>query len=200
MLFGAYPATAGTVLLDGKPFDPANPKQAMRAGVAYVPEERQADGVFAQESVRHNLSAGQEWSFYRNLMFRHAEERDASAQSIAEFLVRTRGDKQPLETLSGGNQQKVILARWLRQRPKVLLLDEPTQGVDVQARAEIYDLVRRATAAGTSVLLVASDTEELAHASDRIAVLKGGRIVAVVEQPLDAHHLTELMNVSEAKP
>ncbi|MCA1711203.1 MAG: sugar ABC transporter ATP-binding protein [Actinobacteria bacterium] len=200
MLFGAYPATAGSVTLDGKRYDAADPKQAMRAGVAYVPEERQADAVFAQESVRHNLSAGQAWDFYRNLFFRHADERTATTRSISEFLVRTRSDKQPVETLSGGNQQKVVLARWLRQRPKVLLLDEPTQGVDVQARAEIYDLVRRATAAGTSVLLVASDTEELAHASDRIAVLKGGRITAVVEQPLDAHHLTELMNVSETTP
>jgi ribose transport system ATP-binding protein len=82
----------------------------------------------------------------------------------------------------------------------VLLLDEPTQGVDVAARAEIYELVRRATTAGTSVLLVASETEELAHACDRVAVLRGGRITAVVEQPLDAHHLTELMNASKGQP
>ena len=97
-------------------------------------------------------------------------------------------------TLSGGNQQTVVRARGLLQRPKVLLLDEPTQGVDVGARAEIYELVRRATNAGTSVLLVASETEELAHACDRVAVLRGGVITAVVEAPLDAHHLTQLMN------
>jgi ribose transport system ATP-binding protein len=103
-----------------------------------------------------------------------------------------------VQTLSGGNQQKVVLARWLRQRPRLLLLDEPTQGVDVAARSEIYQLVRRATAAGSSVLLVASEMEELAHVCDRVAVLKGGRIAAVVEQPLDAHQLTDLVNTSEA--
>jgi ribose transport system ATP-binding protein len=200
MLFGAYPIASGEVLLDGKPLRAANPQEAMRAGIAYVPEERQADALLLGESVRHNLSAGQAWSFYRNLFFRHREEKVAAARSISEFLVRTSTDRQPVDNLSGGNQQKVVLARWLRQRPKVLLLDEPTQGVDVGARAEIYDLVRRATAAGTSVILVASDTEELARASDRVAILRGGRIRTVVEQPLDAHHLTELMNVSEAAP
>ena len=86
------------------------------------------------------------------------------------------------------------MARWLRRRPKVLLLDEPTQGVDVSARAEIYQLIRRATEQGTSVVLVVSEPEELAHASDRIAVLRGGRITTVVDGPVDAHKLTELMN------
>jgi ribose transport system ATP-binding protein len=106
-------------------------------------------------------------------------------------------DAQPVETLSGGNQQKVVMARWLRRRPKVLLLDEPTQGVDVGARAEIYHLIRRATEQGTSVILVVSEPEELAHASDRVAVLRGGRITTVVERPVDAHKLTELMNTPQ---
>ncbi|HMC70036.1 MAG TPA: ATP-binding cassette domain-containing protein, partial [Mycobacteriales bacterium] len=105
-----------------------------------------------------------------------------------------------IETLSGGNQQKVVLARWLRRRPKLLLLDEPTQGVDVAARVEIYQLVRKATAQGTTVLLVVSEPEELAHSSDRVAILRGGRIASVVDQPIDAHRLTELMNSSEETP
>jgi len=126
-------------------------------------------------------------------------------RSIGDFLIRVVSDTQPVETLSGGNQQKVVMARWLRRRPKVLLLDEPTQGVDVGARAEIYQLIRRATEQGTSVILVVSEPEELAHASDRVAVLRGGRITTVVERPIDAHKLTELMNaappnVGEASP
>ena len=131
------------------------------------------------------------------MCIRRLERRD-SARSISEFLISARSDRQTVQTLSGGNQQKVVLARWLRQRPRLLLLDEPTQGVDVAARSEIYQLVRRATAAGSSVLVVASEMEELAHVCDRVAVLRAGRIAAVVEQPLDAHQLTDLVNTSEA--
>jgi ribose transport system ATP-binding protein len=198
MIFGAYPMLAGRLTIDGQPYRPASPSAAMAAGVAYVPEERQADALFHAESVRHNLSAGQDSDYFRRLLFRHGQERRDATRSISEFLVRAVSDRQPVQTLSGGNQQKVVLARWLRQRPRLLLLDEPTQGVDVSARSEIYQLVRRATAAGTSVILVASDMEELAHACDRVAVLKGGRIVAVIDQPLDAHQLTDLVNTSEA--
>ncbi len=199
MLFGAYPSTGGEITLDGKAFRVTTPDAAMALGIAYVPEERQADAIFPGESLRHNMSAGMASSYFRKLVYRHGEERDDTQRSIAEFLVRTSSDGQPIDTLSGGNQQKVVLARWLRRRPKVLLLDEPTQGVDVGARAEIYELVRRATTAGTSVLLVASETEELAHACDRVAILRGGRITAVVDQPLDAHHLTNLMNASKGQ-
>ncbi|HET6911007.1 MAG TPA: sugar ABC transporter ATP-binding protein [Mycobacteriales bacterium] len=194
MLFGAYPRSGGELLLEGKPFAPATPADAMKAGVAYVPEDRQADALFLRESVRHNLSSGQERSYFRKFLFRHGIEKSDSQKSISDFLIRVVTDAQPIETLSGGNQQKVVMARWLRRRPKVLLLDEPTQGVDVGARTEIYQLIRKATAQGTSVVLVVSEPEELAHASDRVAVLRGGVITTVVDGPVDAHTLTELMN------
>ena len=197
MLFGAYPIESGTVTLDGKPYRPATPDAAMKARVAYVPEERQADALLLGQSVRHNLSAGQASHYYRNLLFRHRQERADSKRSISDFLIRLNSDQQPIETLSGGNQQKVVIARWLRRHPNVLLLDEPTQGVDVGARAEIYQLVRRATEAGASVILVVSEPEELAHASDRVAVLRDGRISTIVDAPIDAHRLIELMNTSE---
>jgi len=205
MLFGAYGVDGGSVTLDGHDYAPSSPQAAMKAGVAYVPEDRQADAMLYGESVRHNLTAGQEASYFRKFLYRHRLERDDSQRSISDFLIRVVSDTQPIETLSGGNQQKVVMARWLRRRPKVLLLDEPTQGVDVGARAEIYQLIRRATEQGTSVILVVSEPEELAHASDRVAVLAGGRITAVVERPIDAHKLTELMNaaqpaVGEASP
>jgi len=194
MLFGAFPRSGGDIVLEGKAFAPSTPADAMKAGVAYVPEDRQADALFFRETVRHNLSSGQESSYFRKFLFRHGLEKSDSQKSISDFLIRVVTDQQPVETLSGGNQQKVVMARWLRRRPKVLLLDEPTQGVDIGARAEIYQLIRKATAQGTSVVLVVSEPEELAHASDRVAVLRGGRITAVVDGPVDAHTLTELMN------
>ncbi|MDQ1700226.1 MAG: ribose transport system ATP-binding protein [Frankiaceae bacterium] len=198
MLFGAYAVESGSMTLDGADYAPASPQAAIKAGVAYVPEDRQADALLCGESVRHNLTAGQGSSYFRRFLYQHRLERSDAQRSIGDFLIRVVSDTQPVETLSGGNQQKVVMARWLRRRPKVLLLDEPTQGVDVGARAEIYQLIRRATEQGTSVVLVVSEPEELAHASDRVAVLRGGRIVTVVERPIDAHKLTELMNLPEA--
>jgi len=168
--------------------------------VAYVPEERQADALFQGQSVRHNMTAGDAGGYFSKLRFRHDAEKRDSAESIRRFLIRVAADTQPVETLSGGNAQKVVLARWLRRKPAVLLLDEPTQGVDIGARAEIYALVREATRAGTSVLLVASDPEEMVHACDRVLVLRGGRITADVRPPLEAHRLTELVNLAEKAP
>ena len=200
MIFGAYPVDAGTITLDGAAYKPSNPDAAMKAGIAYVPEDRQAEALLQGCTVRQNLSAGSSSDYFRGLLWRHKQERADSQRSISDFLIRLVSDQQPIETLSGGNQQKVVIARWLRRRPKVLLLDEPTQGVDVAARAEIYQLVRRATAQGTSVILVVSEPEELAHSSDRVAILRGGRITAIVDRPIDAHRLTELVNSSEGQP
>jgi len=197
MIFGAYPIAGGTVSLGGGDLAATTPSEAMAAGIAYVPEERYADALFAGESVRHNITAGSAGSYFSGLVFRHGQERADSADSIRRFLIRVGSDRQPIETLSGGNAQKVVLARWLSRQPKVLLLDEPTQGVDIGARSEIYALVRAATRAGTSVLLVASDMEEMAHACDRVVVLRDGRIAAEVRAPLEAHRLTELVNTTE---
>ena len=170
----------------------------MAAGIAYVPEERQLDALFQGNSVRHNISAGSAGSYFSRLVFRHRDEQKDTADAVRQFLIRVGKDTQPVETLSGGNAQKVVLARWLRRKPAVMLLDEPTQGVDIGARAEIYALIREATRNGTSVLLVASDPEELAHACDRVLVLRGGRIAADVRTPLEAHRLTELINAAPA--
>ena len=197
MIFGAYGVTAGTVELDGKPVRFAAPGEAMDAGIAYVPEERQADALFQGESVRHNMTSGDAGHYFSGLRFSHSREKADSADAVRRFLIRVGRDSQPIETLSGGNAQKVVLARWLRRKPRVLLLDEPTQGVDIGARSEIYGLVREATRSGTSVVLVASDPEELAHACDRVLILRDGKIAAVVQQPLEAHRLTELVNLSE---
>jgi ribose transport system ATP-binding protein len=168
----------------------------MRAGVAYVPEDRQADATFGSMSVRQNLSAARVGDYFVKLRLRHGWERRDALASLRDFYIRAASDAQPLATISGGNQQKVVLARWLRRDPQLLLLDEPTQGVDINARAEIYTLIRRASGAGMAVILVANDFEELARASDRVAVLRDGRITTVVGQPLDGHRLTELVNLA----
>ena len=125
-------------------------------------------------------------------MSRRRENREAK-RLVEEFGVKTKSEVASLSSLSGGNQQKVMIGRWLRRQPRLLLLDEPTQGVDVGARADIYAIIRKAVEHGASVLLVVSDFEELAKASDRVLVLREGRLVGEVRFPnLDPKHITDL--------
>jgi len=196
-IFGAY-AADGEMTLDGRRFRPRSPEDAMRSGVAYVPEHRLLDAAFPDLSVRENLSAAQLGRYWSRRGFQHARERRDARRSIDDFSILTDGDRALFSSLSGGNQQKVVLARWLRRNPRLLLLDEPTQGVDVGARADVYAAVRAAVQDGMAAILVASDLEELAHVSDRVLVLREGRIVAECSGGgLEAHRLTELMLAEE---
>jgi len=193
MLFGAYPIAAGTVVLDGHEVRFAGIGDAMDAGMALVPESRD-EAAFIDLSLRENLSAAQVSKYWRGLRLRHRTEAQDARHSIEDFLIKAYSDRQPFMTLSGGNQQKAIVARWLRQAPRVLLLDEPTHGVDVRARAELYGLIRQAVERGTSIIIATSDFEELARAADRVLVLHDGRIVAEVPGPdIDPRRLTELV-------
>ncbi len=193
MAFGAYPIRAGSFDLDGKPVNFRHIGQAMDAGIAYVPEDRGTEASFPDLSLSDNVSAAMVDTYWRNLRLRkRAADADART-SISEFFIRASSERQKMGTLSGGNQQKVVLARWLRRRPKVLLLDEPTHGVDVGARAEIYQLVSNAVGEGCSVLLVSSDFEELATVADRVIVLANGQVTAELKAPdIEPARLTEL--------
>ena len=198
MIFGAYPIKSGELLLGGVPAHFRHIGEAMRAGIAYVPEDRGGEGAFFDMSVAENMTAAIVDRYWRSLRLRHKEIDADARDGIREFLVQTRSENEDFSTLSGGNQQKVILARWLRRKPRILLLDEPTQGVDINARAEIYALVRRAVADGCSVLVVTSDFEELSHVSDRVIVLNRGRIVAELNPPdINPIRLTELAFTSQ---
>ncbi|MFC7505740.1 sugar ABC transporter ATP-binding protein [Nocardioides sp. CPCC 206347] len=192
-LFGDLPVTSGEVVLNGRSYQASRPAAAMKAGVAMVPEDRAAEGLFASSSIRENLSAAVVPRYWSRGRLQHRREHSDAERLVGIYNVRPATDKAVAGTLSGGNQQKTVMARWLRRAPAVLLLDEPTQGVDVQARAEIYEHVRRAVAAGSAVLLVTSDFEELAQVADRALVLREGRVAAEVSGvDLEPHHLTEL--------
>jgi len=192
-LFGVQPPVHGTVKLDGSPVSFSGVDQAMDAGLGFVPEDR-SESAFVNMSLRENLSAAEVPKYWRGLRLRERAEAADARQSIVDFSIKAISERQPFATLSGGNQQKAIVARWLRRRPKLLLLDEPTQGVDVEARGEIYRLVRQAVASGSSVIVVTSDFEELARVSDRVVVLTRGRITGEVRGPdIDPSRLTELV-------
>jgi len=173
-VFGARPRRAGAVRLGGEPFDPRGPADAIAAGVALVPEQRER-ATFPGHSVADNLSIvdpGRRGRWWRD---RPGERADAE-RDLAELAIVATGPGAAMTSLSGGNQQKVVLARWLRRRPRLLLLDEPTLGVDVGARAAIHELVRGHVGDGNAALVVSSDTEELCALADRILVLHRGRV------------------------
>ena len=193
MLFGDLPRTAGTVELAGAAPRLDSPARAMRAGIAYVPEDRIGEASFMDLTVAENLAAANVGRYWRGARLRHRAERDDGRELVRSFGVKTASLDAPLASLSGGNQQKVILARWLQRQPRVILLDDPTQGVDVGARAEIYGLIRRAAQDGAGVLMVSSDFDELAEVCDRVLVLVGGRIVDEVRpEDVDGDRLHQL--------
>jgi ribose transport system ATP-binding protein len=144
-------------------------------------------------NVEQNLLAASIPEFWHHWHMGRRRENQESKRLVQEFGVKTKSELASLSSLSGGNQQKVMIGRWLRRRPRLLLLDEPTQGVDVGARSDIYAIIRKAVERGASVLLVVSDFEELAKVSDRVLVLREGRLVGEVRFPhLDPKHLTDL--------
>ncbi|WP_433728274.1 sugar ABC transporter ATP-binding protein [Actinoplanes sp. CA-051413] len=173
-LFGAAPFTTGEVTLDGRPVRLRSPRVAMRAGIAYVTEDRKGEGIVAGSSVLDNaLLAGRAvLPTWRGRAARTARVRDL----LAAVDVRAATEDQEIRFLSGGNQQKVVLARWLALGPGILLFDEPTRGIDVGAKSAIHDLVRRLARDGAAVLMISSDLPELLGMSDRIIVLRDGRI------------------------
>jgi ribose transport system ATP-binding protein len=200
-LFGDLPARAGTVMVGGRAGPFRSPKQAMAAGVGYVPEDRRGDAAFLDHSVQENLSAASAARYFRRLWMRQGMERRENRRLVDQFLIKTASITNPLDWLSGGNQQKVILARWMQRQPKLLLLDEPTQGVDVVARADIYRLIRRTAADGAAVLMVSSDLEELAHICDRAIVLARGSLVCEVGgDELNPERLYHLIQPRAVKP
>jgi ribose transport system ATP-binding protein len=166
----------------------------MDLGIAYIPEHRDTDAAFLELSVRENLSAADVTRFSKGGLLRRTRERLAATESIESYGIKTAGDGALMSSLSGGNQQKVVLARWMRLNPAILLLDEPTQGVDVGARADAYRLITHAVSQGAAAILVSSDFEELADMSDRVLILSGGCVTGeVTGAEVESSLLTEMV-------
>ena len=194
-LVGDLPLESGSVTIDRLPVRHGSPREAMRAGIAYVPEDRSTDAVFPGLSVGDNLSIASLSRYWRRAVIQRKAERADSRRLLGKYLIKAPSDSALIGTLSGGNQQKVVLARWLRRKPRVLLLDEPTQGVDVRARTEIYQLIATASRNGTAVLLVSSDFEELVTICDSVAILRSGHLISVLPAAnLDAEKLNALVH------
>ncbi|MCO1653561.1 sugar ABC transporter ATP-binding protein [Pseudonocardia humida] len=176
-VYGARKAAAGTVRVEGKALRPGSVPAAVRAGLGLAPEERKSQALLLGEPVYRNVTLSAMSRFARSGFVREDAERDAARTETARLDVRPADVRRPARTLSGGNQQKVVLARWLLQGCKVLLLDEPTRGVDVGARSEIYALIRELAASGVAVVVVSSEVPEVLGLADRVLVVREGRVV-----------------------
>ncbi|WP_437786753.1 sugar ABC transporter ATP-binding protein [Sorangium sp. So ce1097] len=175
-IFGVAPAAAGSIRVAGREVTLRTPRDAIAAGIGLVPEDRQQQGIILEMAVRANVSLPSLERTQRRGVLDRAGERRMSAQIVRELGVRTPSDVQPAQHLSGGNQQKVVIGKWLSMSPRVLLLDEPTRGIDVGAKHEIYQLMERLAAGGMATLFVSSDMEEVIGMSDRALVMHEGRI------------------------
>jgi ABC-type sugar transport system ATPase subunit len=173
---GDLPLRSGQVLVDGTPVRLHQPKDAIWAGIGLAPEERKADALFLEQNVRENITLVMLRQLRRFRFVRAAAERKLAGQFTDRLRVRTPSIDQVVKNLSGGNQQKVVLARWLARRPKVLILDEPTRGIDVGAKAEIYRIIADLAHDGIALLVISSELPEVIGLADRVFVMKEGRI------------------------
>lgn len=175
-LFGLRPRTAGTVLLDGTPFRANEPTDAMAAGVGMVPEDRKRAGLFLDMSVRDNITVTIARTLSNGILASTAKAEAVAGRFIDELKIAATSDLQTVGNLSGGNQQKVLISKWLAMKPRLLFVDEPTRGVDVGARAEIYRLLRNLAAEGVALVVVSSDLPEVLALADRVLVMAEGRL------------------------
>lgn len=181
-IFGLTPADSGEMLLGGKPVRVETPGQAIRRGIAYLPEDRRRHGVILDMQIGANITLASLDRLSRRGVMDFKREKELAADYTRRLGVKTPAIFVPVSTLSGGNQQKVALSRWLVTRPSVLILDEPTQGIDVGAKSEIHALMTELAAEGVAILMISSELPEILGMSDRVAVMYGGTIAATLDR------------------
>ena len=181
-IFGVDPPVAGEVLLDGRPVRIRHARDAINAGIYLVPEDRRKTGLITEMTVRENVTMPGLWRYTVAGWIRRAKETAAAAAQCEALRVKTPSTETQVLNLSGGTQQKVVLAKWLALAPKVLIFDEPTRGIDVGAKAEIYRLMRDLAAAGVAIVMISSDMEEVLGVSDRVAVMHEGSVTGILER------------------
>jgi rhamnose transport system ATP-binding protein len=187
IIFGITPADTGEIRLNGAAVKLRSPQDAVAQGIAYVPEDRRRHGVVLDMPIAENMTMAVHDRIFPGAWLRFGAERRLAAEFIRDLAIKCSGPDAKGGSLSGGNQQKVSLARWLATKPKLLILDEPTQGVDVGAKSEIHRIIRQLAKEGLAVVLISSDLPEALGMSDRIGVMRGGTLASILPGKSDAH-------------
>ncbi|MFN0086097.1 MAG: sugar ABC transporter ATP-binding protein [Blastocatellia bacterium] len=181
-IFGVDPTLGGEILLAGKRLSIRSPRDAIAAGIFLAPEDRRASGLIVEFNIRENISLPALRRYARASLVDSAREAATAVEMIRTINIKTPTAEAQASNLSGGNQQKVVLAKWLSLEPKVMIFDEPTRGIDVGAKAEIYGLIRSLAARGVSIIAISSDMEEVLGISDRVAVMHEGRVTGILDR------------------
>ncbi len=187
-IFGVDPLLGGTIRLDGEPIRIATPRAAIERRIYLIPEDRKSSGLLLDMSTAENISLPDLKSYQRFWLVDTARETEHAHRQRERLKIRTPDVASSVVSLSGGNQQKVVLAKWLSMRPKVVIFDEPTRGIDVGAKQEIYDMLRGLADAGVAILMISSDMEEVIGVSDRIAVMHEGAISGFLDRSQFSEH------------
>ena len=187
-IFGATPSDSGHMLLRDAPFAPRSPTDAIGAGIGFVPEDRKAEGIIPDLSVRENLTLAALPHLTRFGIVSRSRQTEVVERFMRRLGIKAATADQPIRELSGGNQQKVLLARWLCTEPQLLILDEPTRGIDIGAKGEILRLVNELAESGVGILMVSSELEELVEGCSRVVVLRDGCTVAELEGDAISEH------------
>jgi ribose transport system ATP-binding protein len=182
LVFGGIPRN-GTVLTESGVLEPNRPDKSVKAGLGFVPADRHRDALVLSMNIRENLSLANPFEYWRRGRLSKATERRAMAELSKELSIKALSLEASVSSLSGGNQQKVVLGRWLRMKPKVLILDEPTQGIDIAAKADVHRLIDQAAREGVGLLVCSSDEDELERLCDRVLVLRKGEVAAEFARP-----------------
>jgi ribose transport system ATP-binding protein len=200
-VFGADPVDAGEILVNGKPAKIISPNSAVKAGFALVPENRQQQGLVLIHSVSNNIALPKLDALSRNGFVRRRELQGVVREYIDKLRIRTPSPLQRVMNLSGGNQQKVVLAKWLAMKPKVLIMDEPTRGIDVGAKAEIYTIMNALIEQGVGIIMISSEMPEILAMSDRILTMREGRMTGVLNRSeATQEKIMALLSVHQATP
>ena len=197
-IFGVTPSVGGNMNLAGEPFAPQNPREAIRAGLALAPEDRKQHGLILQMAVRENASLASLGRDHKNGLLNFEAEETVATEAVEQLAIKTPSLDQATVHLSGGNQQKVVLGKWLALKPRVLLLDEPTRGIDVGAKREMYRLMEQLAADGVAILFVSSELEEVLGMADRAFVMHEGRLAG--ELPRDQLSEEAVMQLATGTP
>ncbi|WP_027133660.1 sugar ABC transporter ATP-binding protein [Geminicoccus roseus] len=192
-IFGVDQPVGGSMTLDGQPLVVASPQDAIARGIYLAPEDRKRSGLILEFPIRENISLADLWTYAPSWLVRRGQEKEMADQQRVRLGIKTPSVETPALSLSGGNQQKVVLAKWLSMRPQVIIFDEPTRGIDVGAKAEIYQLMRELAESGVAILMISSDMEEVIGVSDQVAVMHEGEIAGFLgRDQLSEHAVLEL--------
>lgn len=180
-VFGYLPADSGEILIDGQPVKIKNPMDAMKAGIGFITEDRKVEGLMLDKTIRENIALANLGTISGSGVVSKAKEKSLISRGIEEFKIRCFGTEHECGNLSGGNQQKVVLAKWIYTEPKILILDEPTRGVDIGAKKEIYNVINDMARKGVAIIMVSSELPEILGMSDRVMVVREGDVRGILD-------------------